>query len=306
MAKQTGRARRRPPLITALDTDAIRKTELDGRTLYALPDVLAQLTGSDRAEGLWEPLRRREPSLEEFTEEASFPSRSTPGTDETLPATTLEGLLRIAQSAPTPRAETVKRWIAATCVEGLEEAANPELAVARARRAYEAQGLPRQWIDGRLRSISARAEVVGEWYRRGAQTSDDFRTLTNALMQEAFGMDVETYRQHKGLFGRENLRDHMTDLELALVSLGETVAATLHRSKGSKTLQELEADMTAAGAIVAATRKRIEKESGRGVIEGERKSWGDRRTPPNPKDTPASNDQPGRQVLYKRAEHRTS
>jgi hypothetical protein len=213
-----------------------------------------------------------------------------------LPATTLDGLLRIVQSVPTPRAETVKRWIASTCVEQIEEAANPELAVARARRAYEQQGYPRQWIDQRLRSISARAEVVGEWYRRGAQSSDDFRTLTNALMVEAFGMDVETYRQHKALFGRENLRDHMTDLELALVSLGETVAATLHRSHGSKTLQELESDMHAAGTIASDTRRRIEEASGQGVIAGERKSWAERR---NPKDAPAP-DTPARQIVYKR------
>lgn len=295
----TGRLKRRPPFLASLETDLIRKTTVDDRTLYALPDALGLLTDRPAsAEGLWEPLRRREPSLAHLIREAPFQARD--GTEELLPAATLEDLLRIVQNVPTGRAETVKRWLASIAFQKLEEAANPELAVARVRREYEMRGYPRQWIDQRLRSISARAEVVGEWHRRGAQSSEDFRTLTNALMQEAFGMDVETYRQHKGLFGpphRENLRDHMTDLELALVSLGETVGATLHRSRGSKTLAELESDMRAAGTIAAATRKQIEQATGQPLITGERKSWAQRR---NPKDRPRPTEEAGRQIVFRR------
>jgi len=260
-------ASRRPTLLSLLETDQVRRIALENRTLYCVLDVLTVLVQTARPQEYLESLLHRESQLAEFIQHAPFAAPITP--EEILPAADLYGVLRIVQSIHHPRAESAKRWLAACGVARLEEAANPELAVTRVRQEYQRRSFPRQWIDQRLRSISARAEIVAEWHRRGAQSSDDYRALTNALAQEAFNMDVETYRQHKGLFGRENLGDQMTEMELALLSLGETVGAVLHRTHGSKTVAELEQDLQTAGGIVAAAREKIEQASGKPVIEGE-------------------------------------
>jgi hypothetical protein len=298
VAKRTGREGRgirRPVVLAALESERVRRVAVEGRTFYAVMDVVGAAVDPESAASVWEDVVRREPGLVDICQRVPMtPAEEGDDGEELVLATDMEGVLRILQVVEGPRASAARQWLAACGASRLEEADNPELAVVRARREYERRGYPRQWVDQRMRSISARAEVVGEWYKRGAQDSEDFRRLTNALIQEAFGMDVEGYRQHKGLFGRENLRDHMSDMELALVSLGETVGATLHRAHGSKSVDELEKDMTSAGHVVAETRERIERESGRAVIEGEKKGWAERR---NPREEAG-----GREVLYRAGE----
>jgi hypothetical protein len=294
-----GRGGRRPVVLAAMESERVRRTAVEGRTYYAVMDVVGVAADPASAAAVWEEVVRREPGIVDVCQRVPMTAREEGEDGEELAetlvlATDMEGVLRLLQVVDGPRASAARQWLAVCGAARLEEADNPELAVVRARREYERRGYPRQWVDQRMRSISARAEVVGEWYKRGAQGSEDFRRLTNALVQEAFGMDVEGYRQHKGLFGRENLRDHMTDMELSLVSLGETVGATLHRAHGSKTVEELEKDMAAAGRVVAETRERIEKESGRAVIEGERKGWAERRNP--------REERGGREVVYRAGE----
>ncbi len=290
-----GRGVRRPVVLAALDSERVRRAVVEGRTLYAVMDVVGVAVDPESAATVWEEVVRREPGIVDVCLRVPMtPAEEGEDGEELMVATDMEGVLRVLQVVDGARASAARQWLAVCGASRLEEADNPELAVVRARREYERRGYPRQWVDQRMRSISARAEVVGEWYKRGAQGSEDFRRLTNALVQEAFGMDVEGYRQHKGLFGRENLRDHMSDMELSLVSLGETIGATLHRAHGSKTVDELETDMAAAGRVVAETRGRIEKESGRPVIEGERKAWAERR---NPREETG-----GREVIYRAAE----
>src|SRR5205085_9835427 len=169
-------------------------------------------------------------------------------------------------------------------VERIAEAQNPELAVLRTRKLYESRGYSRRWVDKRLRGVSARHELTGEWYKRGATESDQFRTLTNTIMEEGFGMDVEAYRRHKGLFKTgENLRDHMSDLELALTALGETAAVALHRDRDSENFDELLADVKDAGEVVARTRAEIEQRLGHAVVEAanHRGWWAGRRRTAN-------------------------
>ena len=143
----------------------------------------------------------------------------------------------------------------AAAAHRVEEEADPELAVQRMRQGYRAKGRTRQWIDQRLRSISARHEIVGEWYRRGVSENEQFRTLTNQLMQAAFGMDVNAYRQDRGI--GKNLRDHLGALELSLLSLAETTAAALHRQRQSTGMDALLRDIKDAGQIVGQTRRQI-------------------------------------------------
>src|SRR5687768_5110962 len=215
-----------------LQGDQVRRVERDGRTLYAAVDVVAVLSGSQHPAECWADLKLREPALASLVEPAELTAGD--GTVETADALTFQSMLRLVQSIPSARAERLKVWLAQTARERLEEHENPELAVLRTRRLYEQKGYSRQWVDKRLRGISARHELTGEWYKRGATESDQYRALTNEIMRGAFGMDVEAYRQYKNLYKTgQNLRDHMTDLELALTSLGETAAVALHKDRAS-------------------------------------------------------------------------
>jgi hypothetical protein len=183
----------------------------------------------------------------------------------------VSGVLQLILSVNTPRAKALKRWVIESARQRMDEAHNPELAFLRAQKLYRRRGYDKRWIDKRLRSASTRQDLVGEWHRRGAGDSEHYRDLTNRLMTEAFGMDVETYRRYKGLSrATEKLRDHMTDLELALVSLAETAATGLSRDRNSTNLQQLQKDVTDAGKIVAHTRNQIERAGGKPIIDRSR------------------------------------
>jgi DNA-damage-inducible protein D len=145
---------------------------------------------------------------------------------------------------------------------------NPDNLVSRVRQIYQRRGYSRRWVDKRLGGVSTRHDLVAQWHGRGARDSEQFRQLTNNLIHHAFGLNVETYRRYKGLQGtRENLRDHMSDLELALVNLAETTAIGLHQARNSNSFEQLEADTGDAGDIVAGTRLQIEQASSRAVVQ---------------------------------------
>jgi hypothetical protein len=269
-----------------LNGDAVRRTQLDGRTLYAAVDVVAALTHGRQPAVYWADLKTREPALGEICTPAVFAGAE--GTEAvTADAVDVEGVLRLVQSIPTAKAERLRRWVAQTARERLEEEKNPELAVVRTRRLYEQKGYSRRWVDKRLRGVSARHELTGEWFKRGATDSEQYRVLTNAIMKGAFGMEVEQYRHFKNLYKTgENLRDHMSDLELALTALGETVAVALHRDHDSRGFEQLEADVKAAGEVVARTRGEIEGRTGNPVTKsGNFRDWwsGRRRSAPAPR-----------------------
>lgn len=264
-----------------LHGDQIRRLEREGKTFYAAVDAVAVLTGTGDAAGAWNDLKAREPILAKAV-------LATPG-DEAAPPTEwldLAGLLRLVQAVPSPRAEKLKAWLVQAAVERLEEAENPELAVLRTRNLYESKGYSRRWVDQRLRGTSARHELTGEWYKRGATASDQFRGLTNTLMERGFGMDVEAYRRHKGLFKTgEALRDHMSDLELALTALGETAAVALHRVRDSRAFDDLLGDAADAGEVVARTRSELERRLGHPVVEAANHGgrWAGRRRTARPR-----------------------
>jgi hypothetical protein len=258
-----------------LSGDTVRRVLAhEGGTLYAAVDVVAGLSGSRQPAEYWADLKVREPGLAAICRPMSFaPDSDTPPV--TLDGVDIEGVLRLVQSIPTARAERVRRWLAQTARERLEEEHNPEVAVMRTRRLYESKGYSRRWVDKRLRGVSARQELTGEWFKRGAAESDQYRALTNVLVKGAFGMEVEEYRRHKNLFKTgENLRDHMSDLELALTALGETVAVALHRDHDSRGYEALESDARDAGEIVARTRDEIEARTGKAIIQsGNHRDW---------------------------------
>jgi DNA-damage-inducible protein D len=248
------------------DPRVLRKQH-DGEDWYSAIGIVQVLTESEHPEEYWGDLKLREPVLAARVEPVEF-ILNEEGSTITTDALDLDGVLRLIQSIDSPRAERLKRWLVESARQRLEEAEDPELALLRTRRLYEQHGYSPRWIDKRLRGISARQELTAEWHARGVSESEQFRELTNTLVKSAMGMDVETYRRYKGLLGKsENLRDHMSDLELALTTLAETTAAVLHRDRSSEGLPRLLADVTDAGEIVAATAAQIERRSGKPVVE---------------------------------------
>jgi hypothetical protein len=241
-----------------LDDARVRRATADGRTLYSAVDVVAVLTDAPAtAREEWETLKHEEPALRARCARVELPEAAGEvAANDLLP---LAGVLRLVQALDAPKAERLRGWLADAAAQAVEEEDDPELGVQRARQAYEAQGRSRRWIDGRLRCVSARQDVVGEWYKRGVRDGEGFRLLTNALLVAAFGMDATDYRAHKGLTNTGvNLRDHMTDGELTLLSLAETVAAALHRRRNSDGEADLLQDVADAGAIAAQVRDTLE------------------------------------------------
>ena len=169
------------------------------------------------------------------------------------------------QSIPSPKAEPFKRWLAKVGKERLDEIENPELAMGRMQELYEKKGYPKEWIDKRLRGIAVRQDLTDEWKQRGVSNSQEFAILTNEIMHGTFALKVDECKQAKALV-RENLLDHMTDIELILTMLAEATTTKLHRDRDSKGMVPLKKDAKDGGAVAGRTRQDIEKQTGKPVI----------------------------------------
>ena len=192
----------------------------------------------------------------------------TEGGIQRLNCANTEGLFRIIQSIPSPQAEPFKRWLAQVGYERVKEIENPELAMGRMQDLYEKKGYPKEWIDKRLRGIAVRQDLTDEWKGRGAESGKEFAILTNEIMQGTFDLKVDEYKQVKSL-ARENLRDHMTDIELILTMLAEATTTKLHRDRDSQGMEPLKKDAKDGGAVAGRTRNDIEHQTGKPVISAE-------------------------------------
>jgi hypothetical protein len=147
----------------------------------------------------------------------------------------VEGLLRIIQSIPSPKAEPFKRWLAKVGTERLEEIENPELAAKRMREIYKAKGYSDEWIEKRVRGIAIRDELTDEWKKRGIKEKIEYAILTSEISKATFGLTPGEYKNYKGLTKpNENLRDHMNDLELIFTMLGEASTTEIRRNKNAQ------------------------------------------------------------------------
>jgi len=248
----------------------IRRTWHNEEWWFAIVDVVAVLTDSTDVKQYIKKMRRRDLMLD-----ANWGTICTPlhllAADGKLRATNCantEGLFRIIQSIPSPQAEPFKRWLAQVGYERVKEIENPELAMGRMQELYEKKGYPKEWIDKRLRGIAVRQDLTDEWKVRGAASSKEYAILTNEIMQGAFDLRVDEYKQVKSL-ARENLRDHMTDIELILTMLAEATTTKLHRDRDSQGMAPLKKDAKDGGAVAGRTRKDIELQTGKPVISPE-------------------------------------
>ena len=176
-----------------------------------------------------------------------------------------ETMFRIIQSIPSPKAEPLKRWLAKTGYERIQEIEDPELAAKRMRMTYKLKGYSDEWIEMRMRGIVIREELTDEWKKRGAETNSDYEILTAEISQATFGMNPSEYKKLKKL-KRENLRDHMDDFELIFTMLGERSTKEIHVVENSKGMPKLKSDAEAGGDIAGNARARLEKRLGRPII----------------------------------------
>lgn len=179
-----------------------------------------------------------------------------------------EQLLRIIQSIPSPKAEPFKRWLAAIGAERIREISDPEIAAQRAQELYRKKGYPDDWIALRARGIATRAELTEEWKKRGVETQSDYAILTADISKATFGMTPAEYKRLKGL-KNENLRDHMTTLELLFTELGEAATKEIARNTDAQGMPENRDAAQRGGKIAGDARRNLEAQTGRRVATGE-------------------------------------
>ncbi len=242
----------------------IRKVLHKGEWWFSIIDVVSALVGGDRPRKYWNDLKTKlvAEGYAEVSEKIGQLKMAAPdGKQRLTDCANTETLFRVIQSIPSPKLEPLKRWLARVGRERIDEIENPELAMGRMQVLYEQKGYPKDWIDKRLRGIAVRQDLTDEWKQRGAASRLDFAVLTNELMLGAFGLKVDEYKKVKSL-ARQNLRDHMTDIELILTMLAEATTTKLHRDRDSHGIRPLKRDAGDGGAVAGRTRKDIERQSG--------------------------------------------
>jgi hypothetical protein len=238
---------------------------------FAVIDVIEILTASANPRRYWSDLKRKLNS-EGFSQLyeiiVQLKMISSDGKKYITDCADAKGLLRIIQSIPSPKAEPFKQWLAQVGSDRLDEIENPELATKRSRELYKLKGYPDDWIEKRMRSIAIREELTGEWKNRGVKEQVEYAILTAEISKATFGLTPSEYKKVKGLKS-QNLRDHMTDLELIFSMLGEASTTKVTRAKNAKGFVENKKAAIIGGKIAGNALKELEKESGEKVITSE-------------------------------------
>ena len=244
----------------------IRRTLYNDEWWFVIADVVVALTDSAQPEGYIKDMRRRDSELSTGWGQIATPlSIPTAGGPQKLNCANTEGIFRIIQSIPSPKAEPFKRWLAKVGYERVQEIENPELATKRTRILYKLKGYSEDWIEKRMRGIAIREELTDEWKNRGAKDYKDYEILTAEISKATFGVTPSEYKKLKGL-QRENLRDHMDDFELIFNMLGERSTTEIHRQEKSEGVIKLKQDAHRGGRVAGNARKELEKELGRSVV----------------------------------------
>ena len=252
----------------------IRKTLHADEWWFVIVDVVAALTDSANPAEYLKKMRMRDPALgEAFKGGGQFVPPlalevETAGGPQKLLCWRTDGIFRLIQSIPSPKAEPFKRWLAKVGYERVQEIENPELAAKRTRAIYQAKGYSEAWIEKRMRSITIRDELTDEWKKRGVKEQVEYSILTAEISKAAFGLTPSEYAAHKGL-KRQNLRDHMTDLELIFSMLGEAATTEITRNTGTRGFDESKVTAKQGGTVAGNARRELEKKSGRKVVSRE-------------------------------------
>jgi len=247
----------------------VRRTIHNHEWWFVVVDVVAALTEAANPTDYLNKIRRRDPELAKGYGQIVHPLLiQTAGGTQNLNCANTEGLFRIIQSIPGPKAEPFKRWLARVGYERIQEIEDPELATKRTRALYKAKGYSDDWIDKRMRSIAIRDELTDEWKKRGVKELREYAILTAEISKAAFGLTPSQYAEFKRL-KHENLRDHMTDLELIFSMLGEASTTEIARSRDAQGFPQNKQTAHDGGTVAGNARRELERKSGRRVVTSE-------------------------------------
>lgn len=238
---------------------------------FVVEDVVAVLTDSLDPKQYVKRLKQRDVELAKgWVQIVPTLVVETTGGKQKMSCANIKGLFRIIQSIPSPKAEPFKLWLSQVGYERVQEIENPELAQERMKDLYEQKGYPKDWIDKRIRGIAIRQNLTDEWKERGVSDEIDFAILTAEISKATFGLTPSQYKELKGLTKKsENLRDHMTDLELIFTMLGERVTTEISQTEKPETFSENKRVAQRGGKVAGVARKQTEKELGRSIISKE-------------------------------------
>jgi len=234
---------------------------------FSIVDVVQVLTKSVDGRKYWNKLKQRlkAEGNESVTNCHQLKLPASDGKKYKTDVADLEQLLRLIQSIPSPKAEPLKRWLAEVGAQRIDQMIDPELTFQMAVEDYRRQGYSDRWINERMKSIKMRKELTDEWERSGIHEQKDFAVLTNVLTKAWSGMTTGEYKQYKGLT-KENLRDNMTNIELALNTLAEVATTEISRQRNPKGFDESRQTAQAGGRIAKNARHDLEKELGHSVV----------------------------------------
>ncbi|MES2138205.1 MAG: Bro-N domain-containing protein [Bacteroidota bacterium] len=240
--------------------------EADEKWYFVVADVIQVLTDTPNPSDYIKKMRKRDEELSKGWGQFVPPlSVETIGGKQKLNCANAKGLLRIIQSIPSPKAEPFKLWLAQIGSDRLDEIENPELATQRTRELYKLKGYPDDWIEKRMRSIAIREELTEEWKNRGVKEQKEYAILTAEISKATFGLTPTEYKKVKGLKS-QNLRDHMTDLELIFSMLGEASTTAIVKTKNPKGFIQNKVAAKQGGRIAGDARKALEIKTGEKVV----------------------------------------
>lgn len=244
----------------------IRRVLHNNEWWFVVKDIVEALIDTSNSTDYIKKMRLRDPALSEGWGQIVTPlSIETPGGKQNLNCATTEGIFRIIQSIPSPKAEPFKRWLAKIGYERIQEIENPELASKRIRATYKVKGYPDDWIEKRMRGIAIRETLTKEWEQRGVKEQREYAILKAEISEATFGLKPSQHKKLKSL-KKENLRDHMTDLELIFTMLGEASTTEIAIQQDAQGFQENKEAAQAGGKIAGNARKELEGKSGRAVV----------------------------------------
>lgn len=244
----------------------IRKTIHNNEWWFSVEDVVTVLTDSVNPKDYINKMRRRDEELAKgYGQIVHTLSIETAGGAQKMNCANTEGIFRIIQSIPSPKAEPFKRWLAKVGYERVQEIEDPELATKRTRALYKAKGYSDDWIEKRMRGIAIREELTDEWKNHGVKVQKEYEILTAEISKAAFGLTPSQYKRLKGL-KRENLRDHMTDLELIFSMLGEASTTQITKVEHPKGFDENKGVARRGGNVAGVAREKLEQETRQKVI----------------------------------------
>ncbi len=254
--------------IAIFQKKGIRKTIYNNEWWFSIIDIIEALTKTERSRKYWSDLKKKLVSEGYFQlseKIGQLKLESSDGKKYLTDCANTETIFRIIQTIPSPNAEPFKRWLAKVGYERIQEIEDPEIATKRTRMLYKTKGYSNAWIEKRMRGIEVRETLTDECKNRGVKEGNEYAILTAEISKATFGLTPTQYKKFKGL-QRENLRDHMSDLELIFTMLGEASTTEIAKNKNSQGFDENKISAHEGGGVAGKARKDLEKRSGKKIV----------------------------------------